>query len=267
MNKEKQSGVGTGNLLRSEAQRVFKRKRTWAVIAVYLLFVPLECLFLAMMNTSFYDMNRSVALDSLNTAPFLLRELAILMHFVVIPMLAADSFGGDVSSGALRLALIRPVSRVRLFLAKWAVLGLIVGVLTLFTWAAGAVFGSIFMAPAAETTLPGAGTVGAAGALGYGLSFYGIAFCIFVALIGIGGLVARLVPNPVLAYVGMLAVIVGGLYASDRLAFLLSVSDSIFRFLGQTGGSDGGLGWTVCVLLAGCAIMGTWSWKRREWTQ
>ncbi|WP_172194686.1 ABC transporter permease [Saccharibacillus qingshengii] len=259
--------VGISNLIRSEAQRVFKRRRTWAVIAVYLIFVLLECLFLTMMNTSFYDPDHSVPLNSLNTAPFLLRELAILMNFVVIPMLAADSFNGDVFSGALRLALIRPVSRVKMFLVKWAVLGAAVGAMTLFTWAAGTVFGRIFMPAAAETTLMGAGTVGGLGAIGYGLGFYGLAFCIFLALIGVGGIVSRLAPNPVLAYIGMLAVIVGGIYVSDGLAFLLSVSDSIFHFLGHTGGSDASLGWILCALLAGCAIMGTWSWSRREWMQ
>ncbi|NGZ76248.1 ABC transporter permease [Saccharibacillus alkalitolerans] len=263
----KGSGVGMGNLIRSEAQRVFKRKRTWAVAIVYIVFVLLECLFLTMMNTSFYDAEHSVALNSLNTAPFLLRELAILMNFVVIPMLAADSFGGDVSSGALRLALIRPISRGKLFLVKWLVLGMLVGGLTLFTWAAGTVFAGIAMPPASETTLMGAGAVGRMGALGFSLGFYGVALCVFLALIGVGGVVARLVPNPVLAYIGILAVIVGGLYVSDALVFLLSVSDSIFHFLGRTGGSDASLGWILCALLAGCAIIGTLGWQRREWNQ
>ncbi|GEM_PF-5000231 len=260
-------GVKTSRLIASEAQRVFKRKRTWAAVIVYLLFVLLECVFLAMFRTSFYDMNRSVKLDSLNTSPFLLRELAILMNFVIIPMLAADSFGGDVSSGALRLALIRPVSRARLFAVKWLVLVLLVGGLTLATWAIGTIFGMTWMPQVSETTIMGAGTVGTAGAIGFGLGFYGIALCVFAALLGIGGVVARLLPNPVLAYIGVLAVVVGGIYVSDSLSFLLSVSDSVFHFLGGIGGSDASLGWIVCAMLAGCAIIGTWSWSRREWTQ
>ncbi|OWA36059.1 hypothetical protein B9G55_09360 [Saccharibacillus sp. O16] len=263
----KTATVKTGNLIASEVQRVFKRKRTWAAIIVYLIFILLECAFLSMFRTSFYDMNRSVQLDSLNTSPFLLRELAILMNFVIVPMLAADSFGGDVSSGALRLALIRPVSRAKLFLVKWLVLVLLVGGLALATWAIGTIFGLIFMPQVSETTIMGAGTVGAAGAIGFGLGFYGIAMGVFAALLGIGGLVARLLPNPVLAYIGVLAVAVGGIYVSDSLSFLLAVSDSVFHFLGGIGGSDASLGWIVCAMLVVCAIMGTWSWSRREWTQ
>lgn len=259
--------VGLGNMVRSEAQRVFKRKRTWAVLIVYMAFTLLECVFLTMMNTSFYDPRRSVALDSLNTAPFLLRELAILMNFVVIPMLAADSFGGDVSSGALRTVLIRPVSRAKLFGVKWLVLGMTVGGLTLFTWAVGTAFARIAMPAVEETTLMGAGRLDSLGALGFTLGFYMLAFCVFSALIGIGGVVSRVLPNPVLAYIGILAVIVGGLYVSDRLSFLLSVSDSLFHFLGGIPGSDASLAWVLCAMLAGCAIIGTWSWQRREWTQ
>lgn len=265
MNKENK--VGLGRMARSEAQRVFKRKRTWAVLIAYMVFTLLECVFLTMMNTSFYDAKRSVALDSLNTSPFLLRELAILMNFVVIPMLAADSFGGDVSSGALRSALIRPVSRAKMFGVKWLVLGLTVGGLTLFTWLVGTVFGRVAMTSVEETTLMGAGRLDSLGALGFTFGFYMLAFCVFLALIGIGGVVSRIAPNPVLAYIGILAVIVGGLYVSDRLSFLLSVSDSIFGFLGGMPGSDASLGWVLCALLAGCAIIGTWSWRRREWMQ
>ncbi|MDO3410104.1 ABC transporter permease [Saccharibacillus sp. CPCC 101409] len=261
------TNVSMGSLLKSEGQRVFKRKRTGFVAAVYLIFVLLDCIFLTMTNTSFYDPGRSVPLDSLNAAPFLLRELALLMNFVVIPMLAADSFGGDVSSGALRLVLIRPASRSRLFLAKWLVQGMLVGTLTLLTWGIGTAFGRIAMPHADRTTLMGAGTVGSGGALLFTLGFYAVAFCIFLALIGVGGIVARIVPNPVLAYIGILGVVVGGIYVSDRLAFLLSVSDSIFHFLGGDGGSDVSLGWIVCALLAGCVIIGTLSWRRREWTQ
>lgn len=265
MNKVKK--VGTANLLRCELQRVFKRKRTWAVLIVYALVTFLECVFLALMNTSFYDLQHSVALDSLNTSPFLLRELAVFINFVVIPMLAADSFGGDVSSGALRLSLIRPVSRAKMFVVKWLVLGSILGGLTLFTWLVGTLFARIAMSPVEETVLMGAGQVGSLGALSFTLGFYGLAFLVFLALIGVGGIVARLLPNPVLAYIGMLAVIVGGLYVSDRFTFLLSVSDSIFHFLGGTEGADASLGWMLCILLTGCAIMGTWSWQRREWMQ
>lgn len=258
------SSVKFGNLIRSEAQRVFKRKRTWAALFAYLLFVLLECGFLAMGGTSFYDAAHSVKLDSLNTSPFLLRELAILMNFILIPMLAADSFGSDVSSGALRLALIRPVSRAKLFAVKWLVLILTIGALTLATWAIGTAFGLIFMPRVEETTLIGGGTVGLSGALLFGLAFYGAALCVFAALLGIGGLVARLLPNPVLAYIGVLAVIIGGIYVSDQLTFLLTVSDSVFGWL---GGRDASLGRIVCAMLAVCAIMGTWSWNRREWTQ
>lgn len=264
MSKNAGSSVKIGNLIRSEAERVFKRKRTWAAVAAYLVFTLLECGFLAMGGTGFYDAAHSVKLDSLNASPFLMRELAILMNFILIPMLAADSFGGDVSSGALRLALIRPVSRAKLFAVKWLVLVLTVGALTFATWAIGTAFGLIFMPRVEQTTLMGAGTVGLSGALLFGLAFYGTALCVFAALLGIGGVVARLLPNPVLAYIGVLAVIVGGIYVSDRLAFLLSVSDSVFGFL---GGRDASLGRIVCVMLALCAIMGTWSWRRREWSQ
>ncbi|MCQ4088042.1 ABC transporter permease [Saccharibacillus sp. JS10] len=265
MNKKKE--VSLGKMVQSEAQRMFKRKRTWAILIAYMICTLLECMFLTMTNTSFYDPQRSVALNSLNTSPFLLRELAVLINFIVIPMLAVDSFNGEVASGALRLALIRPVSRVKIFAVKWLVLGYIIGGLTLFTWAAGTVFGRIAMPSVEETAFIGTGQLDSLGALAFTLGFYALAFGVFLTLIGIGGAVSLIAPNPVLAYIGMLAAIVGGLYVSDRFSFLLTVSDSIFHFIGNIPGGDASLALVLCLLLASCAILGTWSWRAREWTQ
>ncbi|MEK1829881.1 hypothetical protein AAAC51_14640 [Priestia megaterium] len=55
-------------------------------------------------------------IDSLNSAPLLLRDLSFAITFIVIPMFVADSFNGEYTSGALRMVLIRPHHRVKLFL-------------------------------------------------------------------------------------------------------------------------------------------------------
>ena len=104
------------SLLWSEYERTFKRKKTSIGIGIYFIMVALQCLFLYLVGgISFYDADHSVQLNSINTAPFFLRELGLLINFILIPMFVVDSFNGEYHSGALRLVLIRPQKRVKFF--------------------------------------------------------------------------------------------------------------------------------------------------------
>lgn len=107
-------------IIRSEWQRMWARKKTKVLLFGYLGLLLLMCRFLSAFKVSFYDPAHDVSLNSLNTAPFLFRELSFFLVFILVPLLAVDSFNGETRSGALRMVLIRPLARWRILAAKWA---------------------------------------------------------------------------------------------------------------------------------------------------
>lgn len=250
------------NIFISEWERALKRKKTIIVIGFYILLVLFECLFL-LAGTSFYDADHSVQLNSLNTAPFFLRELGLFINLILVPMFVVDSFNGEYRSGALRMALIRPQSRVKLFFAKWSVQVSILLLITAFTWLTATIFGKLFMPSVQETTFLNTGMLGTFGANMFTLKFYGISLFISVIVITLGSLVSIIMPNMIISYIVIAGILVGSIYISDIFVFFILVSDAIFEQLGSTESLTFYL--LLVVLFAVSYIMNIVIWKKREW--
>ncbi|MEH6944200.1 ABC transporter permease [Bacillus sp. JJ722] len=251
------------NILISEIERTFKRKKTWVGILIYFGLIGLECLFLLMVGgKSFYDPTHAVTLNSLNTAPFLLRELGLFFQFVLIPMLVVDSFNGEYTSGAYRLILIRPQERTKLFLTKICVQGAIVLCLLLFTMVVGMIFGMSAFPDVTEVSFLNTDPLQPMSVFFYVCKFYVIAYLILLAVIAIGSLISVLMPNTILSYIGIIGFLIGSLYVSDHFAFFLAFSDSIFQVL---GGQNNMLLIIVFLLLFISYIINVATWRRRDW--
>lgn len=248
----------------SEWEKTFKRKKTMIVIGIFVFLVLFECLFLyGMAGTSFYDADHSVQLNALNTAPFFLRELGLFINLILIPMFVVDSFNGEYSSGALRMVLIRPQSRLKLFFAKWSVQVGIVLMIAAFTWLMATLFGKLFMPAVQETAFLNTGMLKPLGATLFTLKFYGISLFISVIVITIGSLVSSIMPNMVLSYITIIGILVGSIYISDIFFFFMFVSDAIFEQLGSSESLSFYL--LLVVLLTISYIMNIVIWKKREW--
>ena len=251
-------------ILVSEYERTFKRKKTIIGLIIYCIVLAFECLFLYGMNgLSFYDPEHSVQLNSINTAPFFIREVGIFINFILIPMLVVDSFNGEYTSGALRLVLIRPQARLKLFLAKWVVQASIFLGITIITWITSTLFGRLVMEHVSETTFFHTGKMDAFQGMIYTLKFYSMTFLIFLSVIGLCSLISVIMPNSILAFVGTIGCLVGGVYISDHFVYLLSVSDSIFSVLGGIGQS--GFYVSLFLLFFISTILNVGIWKKKQW--
>lgn len=252
-------------VLKSEWERMWGRKKTKVVLLLFFIFLAFECVFLwGMGGRSFYDAERTVELNALNTAPFLLREMAVYMNFILIPMLVVDSFNEEVTSGALRLVLLRPVSHGKLVFAKWFVAALLLFVLNGLMLSVGTLFGRLAMPQVETVTYLNTATYGPLEALLFSVMFYGLAYVIFLAVAGISALISSVLPHPILAYVGIIGFLVGGIYVSSHLDFFFSMSDAIFHQLGGLRGVDMYGVALFCIVLG---VIGTvWMWRRRDWT-
>ncbi|MFP3434507.1 hypothetical protein SB781_32615, partial [Paraburkholderia sp. SIMBA_061] len=80
----------------SELERTFKRKKTAVVLGVYTGLLAFSWFFFFQRGgISFFDAAHDVKIDSLNSAPLLLRDLSFAITFIVIPMFVADSFNSE----------------------------------------------------------------------------------------------------------------------------------------------------------------------------
>ncbi|MED3879739.1 ABC transporter permease [Priestia megaterium] len=251
-------------LFMSELERTFKRKKTAVVLGVYIgLLAFIWFIFFQRGGISFFDADHDVKIDSLNAAPLLLRDLSFAITFIVIPMFVADSFNGEYTSGALRMVLIRPHHRLKLFFVKWTVQCLLVFIILCITWVVGTCLGKIAMPHVNKTTFLGGHTLGTLGALLYSLKFYGICFCIFIAVISIGSILSVLMPNSILSYVVTMGALIGSVYVSDKLSFFFSVTDSVFHELSKES-SEFLVNLLFPILLISL-IINLFVWKKKDW--
>lgn len=251
------------NIWKSEVERTFKRKKTSVGILIYFLLVALEGLFLYGVNgISFYNPDEEVMLNSLNTAPFFLRELGPFLIFILIPMFVVDSFNGEYSSGAFRLVLLRPQERLKLFIVKLGVQCMIIFGLLFVTCLVGMIFGKLVFPDVSEVSFFQTAVLQPVEVFVYTLKFYTISFLILFAVIIIGSLISVLMPNVILSYIGILVFLAGSIYVSDTFVFFLTFTDSIFEVLGSQNDT---LLLFVCLLIGISYIMNVIVWKKRNW--
>jgi ABC-2 type transport system permease protein len=251
------------NIWISEWERTFKRKKTWVGIIIYFVLVGLEALFLyGVDGVSFYNAEKAVPLNSLNTAPFFLRELGLFLIFIIIPMFVVDSFNGEYRSGAYRLILLRPQGRLTLLAVKISIQGIIILGLLTVTGITATVVGKAIFPTVHETTFLNTDFLNPLQASLFILVFYLIAFFIMLAVILISSAISSLMPNSILAYLGTVGLLIGSIYVSDYFIFFLSVSDTIFEIMGYQQ-------LTVLLIIVSIIlvsyIISVLAWKKRDW--
>ncbi|MNJ72299.1 hypothetical protein D3C77_689310 [compost metagenome] len=100
--------------------------------------------------------------------------------------------------------------------------------------------------------------------MGYTLIFYGTAYLVFLAVMGISAILSTLLPNAILAYMATIGVIIGGMYFIAELSFLFSAADDIFKRLG--GLHTGADLIVISILCAIITFIGVqWIWNKRSY--
>lgn len=254
-------------LIWSEWERVWARKKTKIWLVLYPILVVLSILFMKTFGRGigFYDPLHAVPINSLNFAPFLLKEVSFYLVLIILPMLFIDSLNGEHTSGAYRLVLIRPYQRWQLLSAKWVIQALISLVLLLITLVMGFIAGVLFFPSAEMVTFFQSTTVLTGGqVLVYMLAFYGFIWCIHLAILGIISVLSSILPNAILVYCGFLGLAFGMLYVNDAFQFLLLHGETAFRVLSPLGVP--GVLWLTPLLILGGFIMSLWIWSKRDWS-
>lgn len=248
-------------ILTSEWERMWGRKKTQIGLGFFMVYVFFMCLFLHGFGISFYSPEQSVRLNALNFPPFLLKEVSFAILLVFLPMFVVDSLNGEYQSGAYRMVLLRPQSRLKLLLAKWLMQVLVLGSMILFTFVLGWIWGHLFLPDLKTTSFLGTEALDGIGAFLYSLTFYGLTFFIMLGVLAIGSFISIVMPNMILSFAGWLAFLIGSVYVWGKMVFLLFSSSTLFNLLGR--GTDMYVyPVTICLLVVGMVASGLVWWRK-----
>ncbi|MDN4594398.1 ABC transporter permease [Polycladomyces subterraneus] len=204
------------DLMVSEMERIWSRKKSLVSFVILGLLLVFMTFWLHRGGIGFYDPLHTTRLNSVNFPVFLLKEMSFILSLILIPMMVVDNFNGECTSGAYRLVMICPFSRWQLLTAKWVSQAIVIGAMLVMILLYGVVAGAVLFPH--EQTVTFFHRPEAEG-YGYVLLFYGWHSLIFLALLGIVGLLSSVLPNTIVAFFGSIAFLVGTVYASRQMFF------------------------------------------------
>ena len=206
------SGGGTVWLLGSELLTLFRRLRTWAMLAALAAIPVLIGVALVIAGPAPSGRGPAFLSEITNNGLFVGMTALIVAIPLFLPLtigvVAGDTIAGEASHGTLRYLLIAPAGRVRLLLVKYLAAAAFCAAATLTVVVVGTLVGWLLF-PIGPVTLLSGATVGIGEAL---LRFLAIAGYVTVSLLGmsaIGLFLSTLTTVPVgaMAATAILAVV------------------------------------------------------------
>ncbi|MED0979949.1 ABC transporter permease [Bacillus paramycoides] len=252
-----------GQILISEFERIFDRKKTKVLIVIFGLLLILHSVWVHTFGVAIYDTKGTEAiLSNLNFPVAVTREWYFTLFLLIFPILFIDSFNSEISSGAYRLIMIRPVSRWELLLAKWITQMSIVSLFLLIAFIESYVYGTFFIRHAEETFFLDKQVIYGTGAsILYTLKYYLILWFIASALLMLSSFVSLWFQNAIITYFVIVGLLVAGLYVNEEISYFVIGSESILRIL-----SEGKVTFYLIngTILGGCAIAVMFSWRKKD---
>ncbi|RDY26833.1 hypothetical protein CHL78_011575 [Romboutsia weinsteinii] len=220
------------NIILCELDRTIKSRKNKVLFAVSIIIFILLGLFIKMFNVGFYDPETTIALNSLNTAPFIIREIHLYLLFVFCPMIFIESFNHENTSGAYRMVLVRGYKKKDYIISKLISCAIITAIFTIIIYIVGTLFGYLVMDKVEVTKYFNINKeYNLIGALFYNLKFYILEYLIMLTVLGISSIIGLLSKNSAIAYILSIGVCVGSIYISDSFEFFLTSTKTIFDVL------------------------------------
>ncbi|MGG0730082.1 ABC transporter permease [Bacillus paramycoides] len=250
-------------LLISEFERIFDRKKTKVLIIIFGLLLILHSVWAHNFGVAIYDTKGTEAiLSNLNFPIAVTREWYFTLFLLIFPILFIDSFNSEISSGAYRLIMIRPVSRWELLLAKWITQMSIVSLFLLIAFIESYVYGTFFIRHAEGTFFLDKQVIYGTGAsILYTVKYYVILWFIASALLMLSSFISLWFQNSIITYFVIVGLLVAGLYVNEEMSYFLIGSESILRILSGEKVTFYLINGTI---LGGCAIAAMFSWCKKD---
>lgn len=256
-------GTGVGSLLVSELALLFRRRRTWALLAALAAIPVLLAVAVRLSGEgggpSFVG---AIASNGLFTGLAAITVAVPLFLPLTVGVVAGDAIAGEASLGTLRYLLVTPVGRVRLLAVKFAATLAFCLAAALTVMVAGILIG-LALFPEGPVTLLSGTTVPLVDAIGRALTIAVYAALSLVGLAAIGLFISTLTDVPVGAMaatvvVSIAAQIVGSLSQLSVLhPFLLTHRWFDFADLLRDPIAWGSFGENAVLQLAYVAVFGS----------
>ncbi|PIE95645.1 ABC transporter permease [Bacillus fungorum] len=250
-------------ILISEFERIFDRKKTKVLIVIFGLLLILHSVWVHTFGVAIYDAKGTEAiLSNLNFPVAVTREWYFTLFLLIFPILFIDSFNSEISSGAYRLIMIRPVSRFELLLAKWITQMSIVSLFLLLAFIEGYIYGTFFVRHAEKTFFLDKQVIYGTGvSILYTVKYYLILWFIASALTMLSSFVSLWFQNAIITYFVIVGLLVASLYVNEEVSYFVMGSESILRIL-----SEGKVTFYLIngTILGGCAIAAMFSWCKKD---
>ncbi|WP_459501743.1 ABC transporter permease [Bacillus sp. C1] len=250
-------------LIISEFERIFSRKKSIVLCSVFFFLLLIDCLSIQHWGVAIYNPEgASAPISQLNFQVAVGKEVYIILSLLIFPILFIDSFNGERSSGSYRLVCIRPIKREKLLVAKWLTQSIVVCLLLLLMFVVSCIYGKLFISSAEYTTfLHQDIKYNAVEALLYTLKFYGILVFITAGSLLLASFVSLWMPNVVMAFFMTIGIMFGALYIHNRFLYFIAAGQEAIRIISNGDSIFYLVNGTILVV---CMLLSFITWRTKD---
>ncbi|KIN82270.1 ABC transporter permease subunit [Clostridium botulinum] len=211
----------------------------------------------------FYTPDISIKINSLNLPIFVMKDLALILFLIVLPMLFIDSLSGEYESGAYRLVLIRPYSKIKLWFSKLIVQSLFSLVIFAVFFILSVISGYILFPRATVTNFYNIPKVyDQLGAFIYNFKVIALMYFVSIAILALASLISSMVSKSVAAFLIVISFLIAGIYIGHGLQIIFLPFHNIIRLLSLGKRADFYIPVVSCLLI--CSFLSTLIFTRKD---
>ncbi|GAA0748668.1 hypothetical protein [Clostridium oceanicum] len=221
------------NLVCSELYRMLKSKKNRILLIITMIIFAYSVLFLRFNNVGFYNKLTNIDLNSLNSSPFILKEMHLFLVFIFCPMVFCESFNHENTCGAYRLFLIRGYDKTKCILSKIIACAIFTGAVIISLFILSVLLESILFDKTSFTSFVNKQiSFNFIGALFYNFKFYLLEYMIMLILIGITSIIGSLMPNAAITYVVTVGICISLVYINKNIfSYIIVNTPTLFDVL------------------------------------
>ncbi|HDK7163439.1 TPA: hypothetical protein PTV74_001016 [Clostridium botulinum] len=210
-----------------------------------------------------YTPGISTKINSLNLPIFVMKDLASILFLIVLPMLFIDSLSGEYESGAYRLILIRPYSKIKLWFSKLIAQGLFSLVIFVVFFILSVISGYILFPKVTITNFYNIPKVyNKLGAFIYNFKVVALMYFVSIAILALASLISSIVSKSVAAFLIVISFLIAGIYIGHGLQVIFLPFHNIIRLLSLGKRADFYIPVISCLLI--CSFLSTLIFTRKD---
>ncbi|KOM97650.1 membrane protein [Clostridium botulinum] len=202
-------------------------------------------------------------INSLNLPIFVMKDLASILFLIVLPMLLIDSLSGEYESGAYRLILIRPYSKIKLWFSKLIAQSLFSLVIFVVFFILSVISGYILFPKVTITNFYNIPKVyNKLGAFIYNFKVVALMYFVSIAILALASLISSIVSKSVAAFLIVISFLIAGIYIGHGLQVIFLPFHNIIRLLSLGKRADFYIPVVSCLLI--CSFLSTLIFTRKD---